>query len=147
MRHTNDTLRIMSTLGRRTATVLAVLTFSALGVIPLAGCKSSSVKPENPSNPAQPIRSDKPDARSETITRLGVLRGGYMGIGGEHTGWVLKPSDDGVPATEVDVTKVFNDAAALDGSRVRITGTLITKKYVERGPVEILVASAIERAP
>lgn len=132
----------MPTLGRRPATVLAALLLTTLGVIPLAGCKSSSVNTQKP--PAADAAPGKPAPQS--ITRLGVLRGGYMGIGGEHTGWVLKPSDDGVPATEVDVTKVFKDAAALDGSRVRITGTLITKKYVERGPVEVLVASLIERA-
>ncbi len=134
----------MLTLGRRTVTLLVI---SALAVIPLAGCKSSSVKPENPSSPAQPSRGDKPGDSAQNVTRIGVLRGGYMGIGGEHTGWILKASEDGVPAIEVDVTKVFKEAAALDGSRVRITGTLITKKYVERGPVEVLVASAIERVP
>lgn len=142
MRYTCDTLRIMPTLGRRPATVLAALLITTLGVIPLAGCKSSRVNTQKPPADAAP---DKPAPQS--ITRLGVLRGGYMGIGGEHTGWVLKPSEDGLPAIEVDVSKVFKDAATLDGSRVRITGVFITKKYVERGPVEILVASAIERVP
>lgn len=135
----------MSTLGRRCITVSAALFVAVLGVTTLAGCKSSNVKPESPSNSNQPIQSGKPAVPAKSVSRIGVLRGGYMGIGGEHTGWVLKPSEDGVPAIEVDVSAVFKQAGPLDGAHVRITGVFVTKKYVERGPVEILVASQIQR--
>lgn len=67
-----------------------------------------------------------------------------MGIGGEHTGWVLEVSPK--DKIEVDVRSVAQAAHQHQGRRVRVTGNMVTKQYVERGPTPILVASKIEQA-
>ena len=66
-----------------------------------------------------------------------------MAIGGEHTGWVLKPDDDPDSVIEVDLTCCDSEASALVGSRVTIIGRWMDKPYVERGTVPIFVAAEI----
>lgn len=78
----------------------------------------------------------------------GTLRGGIMGIGGESTGWQLEV-DDGEFAgrkLDTDVSRVRDAARAFEGRRVRITGKLVEKDYVERGKVNILAAAEISLA-
>lgn len=77
-------------------------------------------------------------------TYVGVLRSGYAGIGGEHTGWMLRPAA-GDPI-EVDVSRVSTEALGLVGTRVSITGEMTEKGYVERGPTRVLVAERIQPA-
>jgi hypothetical protein len=71
---------------------------------------------------------------------VGALQSGWMAIGGESTGWALMT---GAGSIEVDVSRVQDTAQALNGTRVRISGRLIDRQYVERGAVRILVAETI----
>lgn len=87
-----------------------------------------------------------PPAASETVL-LGTLKSGFMGIGGEHTGWVIQPADDKERPQETDVSGVMDTAKPLDGKKVRATGTMVEKKYVERGLVKIFKVTKIEAAP
>ena len=49
---------------------------------------------------------------SDPAERLsGTLEGGWAGIGGEHTGWVLRP--DGDPESTVEIDVACCDAEAL----------------------------------
>ena len=80
---------------------------------------------------------------TSAATFTGQLRGGMMAIGGEHSGWVLQRQEGDL---EVDVTRVFNQARPLDGQRVTIKGKIQRKQYVERGPVDVLVADSIRAA-
>jgi hypothetical protein len=85
-------------------------------------------------------------ADEPTERLIGTLEGGWMAIGGEHTGWVLQPDGEPGDNIEVDVSCCLADAAALDGKRVAIIGTWRNKAYVERGAVRLLVAERIEAA-
>ncbi len=98
-------------------------------------------KPSAPKNP-----DAKRDAADEVLTVSGTLRGGIMGIGGEHTGWQLE-RDNGLPALEIGVGKVgAATAKKFDGKKVTISGRLIDRKYTERGIVKILRADSIVEA-
>jgi len=73
-----------------------------------------------------------------------------MGIGGESTGWMLNQLDQNgnvIQATDVDVSKVEAQAEEHKGAKVRITGTVIEKDWVERGKTKIIVADKIEEVP
>jgi ABC-type amino acid transport substrate-binding protein len=85
-------------------------------------------------------------AQSRKETFEGVLKSGYVGIGGEHTGWMLLPP---APAAgfEIDISKVVAQAKALDGKPVLVTGRLEDKTYIERGHVKILVAEILAAKP
>ena len=74
------------------------------------------------------------------VTLTGTLEGGMMAIGGETTGWTLKQDGGDI---EVDVRAVQEAAEKLQGHTVTITGHYMTKDYVERGQVKILVARQI----
>ena len=75
----------------------------------------------------------------------GTLRSGFMGIGGEHTGWALLDGDGpGAKQTEVDVSRVREVAKAADGRRVTLVGQWMEKRYVERGPTRIFSVDRIE---
>ena len=76
----------------------------------------------------------------------GKLQDGMMGIGGESTGWVLKyASKSGPGSIEVDCSAL--DAGKTPKGAVRVTGKVIMKKYVERGPTLILKAAKVEKQP
>lgn len=83
-------------------------------------------------------------------TYTGVLLGDIAAIGGESTGWMLNQLDaDGniLQATDVDVSKLPDVAKTFNGSKVRITGTVIEKDWVERGKTKVIVADKIEEVP
>ena len=83
----------------------------------------------------------------ETVSLKGKLKGGLMAIGGETTGWQLAyTTSKGAAILEVDM-KAIKDADSLDGADVTITGTIISKQYVERGAVLILKAVTVVAAP
>ena len=87
-----------------------------------------------PPNPAPAVQG----------TYLGVLRGGMMGIGGEHTGWTLQgPGDTRGQGMMVDVSRVAEQARGLEGQPVIIRGHVEDRHYVERGSVKVLVAASI----
>ena len=88
--------------------------------------------------------NDHPTAQPSTFT--GTLQNGVMGIGGEHTGWILV-GDGEAGGIEVDVSKVMNNARDLAGKRVTITGRMSERNYTERGKVAVLVANSIAPAP
>jgi hypothetical protein len=84
-----------------------------------------------------------PSTQMTTLT--GTLRGGMMAIGGETTGWVLA-GDGAAGRIDLDVARVEADAKRLDGRRVRVGGTMIDKRYVERGTVRVLQVQTIAPA-
>ena len=108
---------------------------SILTVVLVAGCQTQE-------KPAGDRREEQKPATSFT----GRLQSGVMGIGGEHTGWVLA-GDGASGGIEVDVSKIKEEAKANDGKRVTITGRMVEKNYTERGKVSVLVAESIKAAP
>jgi len=99
--------------------------------------------------PAPAPPSAEPEAPTVN-TYTGVLLGDVMGIGGESTGWMLNQLDQNgnvIQATDVDVSKVEAQAEEHKGAKVRITGTVIEKDWVERGKTKIIVADKIEEVP
>jgi len=87
-----------------------------------------------PPNPPPPVQG----------TFTGVLRGGMMSIGGEHTGWALEgPGDGRGGGLMVDVSRVRDEARALEGRPVVIRGHVEDRRYVERGTVKVLIAASI----
>jgi hypothetical protein len=83
--------------------------------------------------------------RDATVAVEGTLRAGLVGIGGEHTGWLVERP--GAPPVEVDVSAVRADAERLAGRRVRVVGRTVTRAYVERGPTPVLAAETIAPRP
>ena len=74
----------------------------------------------------------------------GKLQDGMMGIGGESTGWLLKyAAKSGQNSIEVDCSAL--DVGKIPKGAVRVTGKVIMKKYVERGPTLILKAAKVEK--
>ena len=111
---------------------------SVLVVAVMIGCES-----QNQSKPQPPMNDNQDAGGPRTFT--GTLQSGVVGIGGEHTGWIIA-SDGGAGGMEVDISKVREDARANDGKRVTITGKVINKNYTERGNVQVLVADSIKPA-
>jgi hypothetical protein len=80
-------------------------------------------------------------ARAEdSMVLSGTLQGGMMGIGGEHSGFVL---DDA--SIELDLSEVEN-AADLAGQKVKLQGHFDIKQYVERGPTPVFRVTAAKAA-
>ena len=80
----------------------------------------------------------------EEVTFTGTLRGGRIAIGGETTGWTLEYRDSsGDHSIEVELPGALM-ARAQSGTMVRVTGTLATRNYVERGAVRILRVSRLD---
>lgn len=75
------------------------------------------------------------------VTVSGVLVDGINYIGGEGTGWELQTDDLG--NIEVDVEQVMAQALNFRSQLVTITGHYTTRKYIERGSTEVLVAEQI----
>jgi len=116
---------------KRSAVLGAVL------VVWAAACRSGVLADRTaPAQPAPPGG----DETSKGYT--GVLKGGFVGVGGEHTGWMLVtgPGDAGL---EVDLSKVMTQAKQLEGKRVTLFGRMREKSYVERGKVKILEVERI----
>jgi len=84
--------------------------------------------------------------QGQEVTLTGTLRGGRVAIGGETTGWTLEYRDASGPrSVEVDLPRELMSRAR-SGSTVRVTGTFVTRDYVERGSVRILRVSRLEEA-
>lgn len=115
------------------AGVLAMLAASACG-----GCSSAASKGRAGTGVSKEV------AQPGTFT--GMLKSGFAGIGGESTGWMLE-SKDLPKSLEIDVSAVAAQAAQLDGTRVRVWGRVVERKYVERGTVLVLKADRIEAVP
>lgn len=86
-----------------------------------------------------------PAADSQGVTATGVLRSGVAAIGGETTGWALEGSSLG-RWVEIDISAVRPEAQRLAGSRVRVTGDLTSRRFVERGEVRVLRARTLAPA-
>ncbi len=81
------------------------------------------------------------DGRPVGQRYTGILRGGNVAVGAETTGWVLE--QEGNVRLDVNVSKVRDDAAKLDGRRVVIDGTVVTANWTERGKKRLLMADRI----
>ncbi len=80
------------------------------------------------------------------VTLTGTLQGGRIAIGGETTGWTLDYRDDsGQHSIEVALSGDLM-ARARSGTMVKLTGTIITREYVERGPTQVLRVTRLEDA-
>ena len=95
--------------------------------------------------PIKPI-GQAPPVRGEPY--IGLLKSGLVAIGGETTGWSLTldepvklPTGVRAAALEVDVSRVIESARAFDGRRVRAQGTVVNRRFVERGEVPVLSIS------
>jgi hypothetical protein len=102
----------------------------------VSACESASKSSPTPNN--------QPMAQPTTFT--GTLQSGVMGIGGEHTGWILV-GDGETGGIEVDVSNVKQIARQLAGKRVTIKGKIGERNYTERGKTAVLVAESISEAP
>lgn len=112
----------------------------------LSACKSNRPLHEEaqPTPEAQPVNTPPRPSPDVQGTFIGTLRGGMMGIGGEHTGWVLQGLDDGRGGgMMVDVSGVRDAAQGLEGQAVTIRGRVEERRYVERGVVKVLIAESI----
>jgi hypothetical protein len=115
-----------------------IQSLTVLMVFVLLGCQS----PDRPAaNDQEPQKPEKPQT-----TFTGTLQSGVVGIGGEHTGWILS-GDGATGGIEVDVSRVRDEARANDGKRVTITGRMSERNYTERGKVPVLVADSIAAVP
>ena len=72
----------------------------------------------------------------------GTLHGGMMAIGGETTGWTLVEEGQS-GGLQLDVSRVKDTAARLDGTKVIVSGRMTERQYVERGPVKVLEVDSI----
>ncbi|HXD16973.1 MAG TPA: hypothetical protein VN654_08150 [Vicinamibacterales bacterium] len=83
-------------------------------------------------------------AQAQDITLTGTLQGGRIAIGGESTGWALAYRDaTGQHSVEVELPRDLM-ARARSGATVRVTGTFVTREYVERGSVRIFRVARLE---
>ena len=94
-------------------------------------------------------REDPPVQKAPAMEQLsGVLKSGFVGIGGEHTGWALMVGkgvgEKSVRQIEVDVSRVREAAKAADGKSVTVSGQYVEKRYVERGVTRVFVIERIE---
>ena len=100
-----------------------------------------------PAEAAKPAPENEPAIKEGAEVSLqGKLQGGMVGIGGESTGWRLTyQTKPGPRAIEVDCSAL--DAGKIPEGAVRVTGKVIKKNYVERGPTLILKATKVEKQP
>lgn len=126
---------------------LAVALTCSIASLCITGCEAGG-----PVSPINPVAEPPPPSMPRFV---GILRSGVMAIGGETTGWVLEreqtDSEDASLASsartvDIDVQKVREAAKAFDGRRVIVTGNFVERRYVERGPVSILVATELRLA-
>ena len=112
-----------------------------------AGCGRPSQPPPATAT-AGGVRTEEPPVAETEHVRTsparrftGTLRGGIVAIGAETTGWVLER--DGGGRVDIDVSKVADAAAALEGKSVVIEGDIVTANWVERGAKQLLMADSI----
>ena len=112
-----------------------------------AGCGRQSQPPPATSagdniNAKEPPMAETENVRTSPARRFtGTLRGGIVAIGAETTGWVLER--DGGGRVDVDVSKVADAAAELEGKPVVIEGDMVSANWVERGARQLLMADSI----
>ena len=121
----------------RTAPILVVCVL----LLTAAGCQGTQQEATATTRPA--TGATQPVTQPSRFT--GVLKGGMMAIGGETSGWVLKV-DGEARSVDIDVSAVRERAEEFQGKRVTVTGRMTEKRYVERGPVAVLVVEQIEPA-
>ncbi len=107
------------------------------------GCACSCSSDAGAMEGSAPVAAMK-DQGAAAMTFRGVLHGGMMGIGGEHTGFELELADGS--RLEIDPGSERAAARGLDGKRVMATGTVESRGYVERGNVRVLKADTIRAA-
>ena len=120
------------TISTRTGAALALVALLAAGV----GCGRAGGGPEAPGG----------DGDSDKVITVGTIKSGFVGGGGEHTGWMLLRGGK-EPDLEADVSGVLGRAKELEGTKVRVSGTLYEKSYVERGKVRILKIETLQPVP
>ena len=82
--------------------------------------------------------------KDKAVTLSGTLRGGLIAIGGESTGWKIEYRDaSGQHSVEVELPRDLF-ARAKSGATVKLTGTYVTREYVERGSVRIFRVTKME---
>ena len=82
--------------------------------------------------------------QAQEVTMTGTLQGGRIAIGGETTGWTLEYRDGTGPhSIEVELPGALT-ARARSGAMVKLTGTIVTREYVERGSTRVLRVSRLE---
>lgn len=87
------------------------------------------------------------DTKAKEVTLTGTLQGGRVAVGGESTGWTLDYRDEtGKHSVDVELPGALITRAK-SGTTVRLTGTFITREYVERGPVRIFTVTKLETLP
>ena len=104
------------------------------------GCAGGS-PPDAPAAQEQPVADNDAPRPAPAKPFTGTLHGGVVAIGAETTGWVLQSDDLG--RVDVDVSKVADAAAELDGKPVVIEGNLVTANWPERGEKRMLIADSI----
>lgn len=110
----------------------------------VTGCASDQDRTSAPNpNPLADLHERQDDEKTEVFT--GTLEGGIMAIGAETTGWRLI-GDGEAGALEVDISRIRDQVEQFNGRRVAITGQVISRSYVERGKVAVLVAHRIQPA-
>ncbi len=83
-------------------------------------------------------------SQAQEVTLTGTLQGGRIAIGGETTGWALEYRDNTGPhSIEVELPGALA-ARARSGAMVKLTGTIVTREYVERGSTRVLRVSRLE---
>ena len=81
--------------------------------------------------------------QAQEVTLTGTLQGGRIAIGGETTGWALEYRDGtGSHSIEVELPGALA-ARARTGAMVKLTGTIVTREYVERGATRVLRVSRL----
>ena len=115
--------------------------FAVVLACAMIGCNCPAKPTTAPAESDVNEQADKP-VPAQRFT--GILRGGILAIGAETTGWALE-TDDG-KRLDIDVSKVADDVANLDGKRVIIEGTSTTANWPERGPRQLLRAHRIVAA-
>jgi hypothetical protein len=78
---------------------------------------------------------------ADEVTYRGEFLGARVAAGGETSGWAMRyRTPDGVKTIELamkpELARQFKP-----GAKVRVTGTLTEREYVERGKVQVLVVS------
>ena len=108
----------------------------------MSGCNKAADPPTTTTAATEPtVKEQQADPPVATRQFTGTLRGGILAVGAETTGWQLE-TDDG-KRLDVDVSKVADAAAELDGKRVTIESTSNTVNWPERGPRTLLRAHRI----
>jgi hypothetical protein len=128
-------------------TAFAMFSGAALALTLGVGCddmgSSESAGPGDSGTVTPPSEyGQEPPAVAQESTVTGVLRSQAPQQGDEHTGWVLAGTAEG--EIEVDVSAVADQAAALEGTQVKVTGEMTEVEYDSRGLTLVLIVESIQ---